>query len=281
MCADPYAALERQRQREAAHRRRQESQREDLRFAARTLIPDHGCSVTLAQLAVQARLSRHTARGLYHSATDLAVDLVCHAWRALIEAAAPAPGMTPETFCACLIGALRADPAAHRVWGAIQCGLPPRHQQTLAEAEAFLWLAIGEALREICPALPAAGSKQLGGRILALARHAAHDPAAGPPEAEAPLLAAILPPLPAAAPAAPAEPATTAAASPPRAIRAEASGCPSRLPQPPAAAGGLPRPPAAAGGLPRPPAAAGVAGPAPAAWALPRPHGPDPPARAA
>ena len=193
MDTDPYAAYERQRQREAAHRRRQESRREDLRYAARVLIPDHGLCITLGQLAVQAGLSRHATARLYATVADLAVDLVCRTWRALIETTAPTADSTPEDFLARLIQALRDDTPAHRVWQAIQCGLPPRHRQTMAEAEAFLALAIGEGLREICPAIPRDASAALGDRVLTLARHAAYAAAAPDPRAEAAVIADLLP----------------------------------------------------------------------------------------
>jgi hypothetical protein len=256
MTTDPYAAFERQRQREAAHRRRQQSQREDLREAARLLIPDHGMSVTLAQLAVQARISRHVAAGLVLGVADLAVDLVCRAWHAMIEATAPTPGATPEHFLARLIECLRAEAPAHRVWQAIHCGLPPRHQESLAAAEALLDLATGEGLRELCPDLPG-HSATLGGRVLALARHAAYHPARPDSRAEAAVIAALLPLLAAQPAAAPAPPA--AHASPPEPTECHHPARPGRSPATP------------------PPAAT----PPPPAWAIPRPRGQDPPARAA
>jgi len=193
MTTDPHAAQERQRQREAAHQRRQESRREALRHAARVLIPDHGLCITLGELAAQAGLSRSVAVGLYAKVADVAVDLVCHTWRALIETTAPTQDTTVEDFLARLIQALRADTAAHRVWQAIQCGLPPRHRETMAEAEAFLALAMGEALREICPAIQADASAEIGDRILNLARHAAYAASAPDPRAEAALIADLLP----------------------------------------------------------------------------------------
>ncbi len=263
MSTDPHAAFERQRQLQAAYRRRQNSQREDLREAARLLIPDHGMAVTLAQLAVQAGLSRRVAAGLVLGVADLAVDLVCRAWHALIEATAPTPGATPTDFLVRLIECLRADAPAHRVWQAIQCGLPPRHRDTIAAGESLLNLAIAEGLRDICPALPAA-SATLGGRVLALARNAAYDPAQPDSRAEAAVIASLLPqlaarpdaaPAPSPVPLRPAEP--TSLAAPP---------CPAR--------------PAAMPSLPAAPA------PPPPAWSIPQPRGPhpraqDPPARAA
>jgi hypothetical protein len=193
MDTDPEAAYERRRQREAAHQRRQESRRDDLRHAASVLIPDQGLSVTLTQLAAQARVSRGVAVGLYPSVAALAVDLVCRTWRVLIETTAPTQETTPEDFIARLVEALRAGKAAHRVWQAIQCGLQPHLQRTLAEAEAFLAMAIGEALREIRPSIPREAAIELGDRVLSLARHAAYAASAPDPRAEAALIADILP----------------------------------------------------------------------------------------
>jgi hypothetical protein len=193
MDTDPEAAYERRRQREAAHQRRQESRRDDLRHAASVLIPDQGLSVTLTQLAAQARVSRGVAVGLYPSVASVAVDLVCRTWRKLIETTAPTPETTPEDLLARLIEALRAGKAAHRVWQAIQCGLQPHLQRTLAEAEAFLALCIGEALREICPAIPREAATEVGDRVLSLARHAAYAASAPDPRAEAVLIADLLP----------------------------------------------------------------------------------------
>ncbi len=138
MNTDPEAAYERQQQREAARRRREESRRDDLRYAASRMIPDHGLAITLGQIASLARVSRQVAAALYPSVADLAVDVVCRAWRALIETTAPTPDMTTEDFLARLIQALRADTAAHRVWQTIHGGLQSRTQQTMVEAEAFL-----------------------------------------------------------------------------------------------------------------------------------------------
>jgi hypothetical protein len=193
MDTDPDAAYERRRQREAAHQRRQESRRDDLRHAASVLIPDQGLSVTLTQLAAQARVSRGVAVGLYPSVAALAVDLVCRTWRALIETTAPTQETTPEDFIARLVEALRAGKAAHLVWQAIQCGLQPHLQRTLTEAEAFLAMAIGEALREIRPSIPRETAIELGDRVLSLARHAAYAASAPDPRAEAALIADILP----------------------------------------------------------------------------------------
>ncbi len=193
MSTDPEAACERQQQREAARRRREESRRDDLRHAASRMIPDHGLSVTLGQIAALARVSRQIARGLYPSVADLAVELVCRAWHALIETTAPTPGITTEDFLARLIQALRADRTAHQVWQTIQCGLQPRNQQTLADAEAFLAMAIGQALREIRPDLPHNAAAEVGHRVLSLARHSAYAKSAPDPRAEAVLIADLLP----------------------------------------------------------------------------------------
>jgi hypothetical protein len=195
MDADPEAAYERRRQREAAHQRRQESRREDLRHAAGVLIPDQGLSVTLTQLAAQARVSRGVAAGLYPSVAAVAVDLVCRTWRALIESTAPTPETKPEDFIARLIEALRAGKAAHRVWQAMHCGLQPSLHKTLAHAEAFLALAIGEGLREISPCIPREAATEIGDRVLSLARHAAYAASAPDPRVEAALIADLLPRL--------------------------------------------------------------------------------------
>ncbi len=271
MCADPYAAEQRQRQRQAALQRRQQSQREDLRHAACTLIPDHGLSVSLGQLAAQVGLSRHAAAGLYPGVADLAVDLVCRSFRALIETTAPRPGDTPENVCARLIQALRTEAAAQRVWQAIHCGLPPRHRETLAHEETFLAFAMGEALREIRPA-PVEASAEIGGQVLALARHAA-DAAARDLQAEAARIAAILPllaPAPEAAPPALESPAQPDV-SPPRERTRPAAPAPAAVPRPPA-------PPALGQpALPRLP----ILPAQPPPWAMPARHGRDPPARAA
>ncbi len=193
MNTDPEAAYERQQQREAARRRREESRRDDLRYVASKMIPDHGLSVTLGQIAAVARVSRQVAAGLYPSVAELAVELVCRAWRALIETTAPMPGMTTEDFLACLIQALRADTAAHRVWQAIHCGLPSRNHRTLADAEVFLVRAIGQALLEIRPDIPPAVATEVGDRVLLLARHAAYAASVPDPRVEAALIADLLP----------------------------------------------------------------------------------------
>jgi hypothetical protein len=193
MDTDPEAAYERRRQREAAHQRRQESRRDDLRHAASVLIPDQGLSVTLTQLAAQARVSRGVAVGLYPSVAAVAVDLVCSTWRKLIETTAPTQETTPEDFLTRLIRTLRADKAAHLVWQAIHCGLQPHLQRTLAHADSFLAMAIGQAVREICPAIPAEAATELGDRVLSLARHAAYAASAPDPRAEAALIAELLP----------------------------------------------------------------------------------------
>jgi hypothetical protein len=193
MNTDPEAAYERQQHREAARRRREESRRDDLRYVASQMIPDHGLAVTLGQIAAVARVSRQVAVGLYPSVAELAVELVCRAWRALIETTAPTPDMTTEDFLARLIQALRADTAAHHVWQAIHCGLPPRNHRTLAEAEVFLVRAIGQALREIRPDIPADAATEVADRVLSLARHAAYAASAPDPRAEAALIADLLP----------------------------------------------------------------------------------------
>jgi hypothetical protein len=193
MNPDLGAACERQAQREAARRRREESRRDDLRYAASRMIPDHGLAVTLGQIAALARVSRQIARGLYPSVADLAVELVCRAWNTLIEATAPTPDMTTEDFLTRLIQALRADKAAHQVWQTIHGGLQPRNQQTLADAEAFLTMAIGGALREIRPDIPHEVAAEVGDRVLSLARHAAYAASAPDPRAEAALIADLLP----------------------------------------------------------------------------------------
>jgi hypothetical protein len=229
MDTDPEAAYERRHQREAAHQRRQESRRDDLRHAASVLIPDQGLSVTLTQLAAQARVSRGVAVGLYPSVASVAVDLVCRTWRKLIETTAPTPETTPEDFLARLIEALRAGKAAHRVWQAIQCGLQPHLQRTLAEAEAFLALCIGEALREICPSIPREAATEVGDRVLSLARHAAYAASAPDPRAEAALIADLLPRV---------YTASAAVAAPIKAPRAEIPSA--EVPAPPAWT--LPRP---------------------------------------
>jgi hypothetical protein len=193
MDTDPEAAYERRRKREAAQQRRQESRRDDLRHAASVLIPDYGLSLTLTQLAAQARVSRGVAVGLYPSVAHVAVDLVCRTWRKLIETTAPTPETTAEDFLTRLIEALRAGKDAHRVWQAIHCGLQARLHQTLAEAEAFLSLCIGDSLREICPAIPREAAAEVGDRVLSLARHAAYAASAPYPRAEAALIAELLP----------------------------------------------------------------------------------------
>jgi hypothetical protein len=193
MKTDPEAAYERQQHRDAARRRREESRRDDLRYVASQMIPDHGLSVTLGQIAAVARVSRQVAAGLYPSVAELAVELVCRAWRALIEKTAPTPDMTTEDFLARLIQALRADTAAHRVWQAIHCGLPPRNHRTLAEAEVFLVRAIGQALLEIRPDIPADAATAVADRVLSLARHSAYAASAPDPRAEAALIADLLP----------------------------------------------------------------------------------------
>jgi hypothetical protein len=245
MDTDPEAAYERRRQREAAHERRQESRRDDLRHAASLMIPDRGLSVTFVQLAALARVSRGVAVGLYASVADVAVDLVCSTWRKLIETTAPTPETTPKDFLARLIEALRAGKAAHRVWQAIHCGLPPRLHQTMIEAEAFLALCIGDSLREICPAIPREAATEVGDRILSLARHSAYAASAPDPRAEAALIAELLPCF-YTQPAAVAEAVTAPTAAP-------------RAQIPPAEV------------------------PAPPAWTLPRPlpNGHDPPCRVA
>jgi len=193
METDPEAAYERQQQREAARRRREESRRDALRHAASRMIPDHGLAVTLGQIATLAGLSRQVAAGLYPSVADVAVDLVCRAWRALIETTAPTPDMTTEDFLTRLIQVLRADTAAHRVWQTIHSGLQSRTQQTLMEAEAFLAMAIGQALREIRPDIPNHTAAEVGDRVLSLARHSAYAAYARDPRAEAALIADLLP----------------------------------------------------------------------------------------
>jgi hypothetical protein len=246
MNPDPEAAYERRQHREAARRRRDESRREDLCYAASRMIPDHGLSVRLGQIAVVAGLSRRVATGLYASVADLAVDVVCRAWRALIETTAPTPDMTTEDFLARLIQALRADKVAHQVWQTIQCGLLSRNRRTMDDAEAFLAMAIGQALREIRPDLPHHAATQVGDRVLSLARHAAYAASAPDPRAEAALIADLLPRF------------YTASAEPVAAV-AEA----------------VAAPPIAAPRAEIPPAEV----PAPPAWTLPRPlpHGHDPP----
>jgi hypothetical protein len=193
MNPDPEAASERRRHREAAHERRQESRREDLRQAAGMLMPDRGLSVTFGQLAAQARLSRGVAVGLYPSVADVAVDLVCRAWRAMIETIAPTATTTTEDFLARLIEALRAGKAAHRVWQTIHCGLLPGQRRAMAEAEASLAMAIGGALREIRKDMPREAATEVGDRILSLARHSAYAASASDPRAEAALIADLLP----------------------------------------------------------------------------------------
>jgi hypothetical protein len=193
MKTDPEAAYERQQHRERLRRRREESRRQDLCHAASRMIPDHGLAITLGQIACLARVSRLVAAALYPSVADLAVDVVCRAWRALIEITAPTPDMTTEDFLARLIHALRADTATHRVWQTIHSGLQSRTQRTMAEAEAFLTMCIGQALREIRPDIPAAATTEVGDRVLSLARHAAYAPSAPDPRAEAALIAALLP----------------------------------------------------------------------------------------
>ncbi len=98
MDTGPEAAYQRQQQREAIQRRRQESRRDDLRHAASRMIPDHGLSVTLGQLAALAGLSRTIARGLFPTVADVAVDLVCRTWRKLIETTAPRPKARRRIF---------------------------------------------------------------------------------------------------------------------------------------------------------------------------------------
>jgi AcrR family transcriptional regulator len=193
MDTDPEAAYERRRQREAAQQRRQESRRDDLRHAASVLIADRGLSVTFTQLAAKAGVSRAAAVGLYASVADVAVDLVCSTWRKLIETTAPTPETTPEDFLARLIQTLRAGKAAHLVWQAIHCGLLPSQRETLAYAEAFLAMAIGQALREICAEIPHEAATELGERVLSLARHAAYAASAPDPRAEAALISDLLP----------------------------------------------------------------------------------------
>jgi len=192
MDRDPEAAYERQQKREATRRRREESRRADLRYAASRMIPDHGLAVTLGQIAALARVSRQVATGLYPSVADLAVDVVCRAWRALIEATAPEPDTTLEDFLARLIEALRADKATHRVWQTIHSGLQSRTHQTLMEAEAFLTRCIGQALREIRPDIPHDAAAEVADRVLSLARHAAYAASAPDPRAEAALIADLL-----------------------------------------------------------------------------------------
>jgi AcrR family transcriptional regulator len=193
MSTDPEAAYERQQRREAARRRREESRRDDLRYAASRMIPDHGLAVTLGQIAALARVSRQVATGLYPSVADLAVDLVCRAWRALIEVTAPTPDTTLEDFLARLIEALRADHATHRVWQTIHSGLQSRNHRTMADAEAFLTRCIGQALREIRPDIPHHAATAVGDRVLSLVRHAAYAASAPDPRAEAALIADLLP----------------------------------------------------------------------------------------
>jgi hypothetical protein len=193
MNRNPDAADERRRHREAAHERRQESRRDQLRHAVSVLMPDRGLSVTFGQLAAQARLSRGVAVGLYPSVADVAVDLVCSTWRALIETIAPTATTTTEAFLARLIEALRAGTAAHRVWQTVHCGLLPGQRRTMAEAEASLAMAIGEALREIRKDIPRDAATEVGDRILSLARHSAYAASAPDPRAEAALIADLLP----------------------------------------------------------------------------------------
>jgi AcrR family transcriptional regulator len=193
METDPEAAYERQQQRERIRRRREESRRDDLRYAASQMIPDHGLAITLGQIATLARVSRQVATALYPSVADLAVELVCRAWRALIETTAPTPEMTTEDFLARLIQALRADHATHRVWQTIHSGLLPRTRRTMDEAEAFLAMAIGQALREIRPDIPHDAAAEVGDRVLSLARHAAYAASAPDPHVEAALIADLLP----------------------------------------------------------------------------------------
>jgi len=195
MNPDPEAAYERRRQREARHERRQESRRQDLCYAASRMIPDHGLALTLGQIAAVARLSRGVAMGLYPSVADLAVDLVCRAWRALIETTAPKPDMTTEDFLARLIQALRADQAAHCVWQTIRSGLQSRNRKTMIEAEAFLTRCIGQALQEIRKDIPIDAAAEVADRVLCLARHAAYAASAPDPRAEAALIAKLLPRL--------------------------------------------------------------------------------------
>jgi len=193
MSPDPEAAYERRQQREAARRRREESRRDDLRHAASQMIPDHGLAITLGQIGALARVSRQVATALYPSVAELAVELVCRAWRALIETTAPTPDMTTEDFLARLIQALRANQDAHRVWQTIHSGLQRRNRLTLADAETFLAMAIGEALREIRPDIPQHAATEVGDRVLSLARHSAYAKSAPDPRAEAALIAALLP----------------------------------------------------------------------------------------
>jgi hypothetical protein len=231
MSTDPQAAYERQQQRERLRRRREESRREDLCHAASRMIPDHGLAVRLGQIAVVAGLSRQVATGLYASVADLAVDVVCRAWRALIETTAPTPDMTTQDFLTRLIQALRADKAAHQVWQTIQCGLLPRNRRTMDDAEAFLAMAIGQALREIRPDLPHHAATEVGDRVLSLARHAAYAASAPDPRAEAALIADLLPRFYTASDEATA-PAEAVAALPIAAPRAEIP--PAEVPAPPA-----------------------------------------------
>jgi hypothetical protein len=221
MDKDPEAAYERRQHRGAARRRREESRREDLCHAASQMIPDHGLSVRLGQIAVVARVSRQVATSLYASVADLAVDVVCRAWRALIETTAPTPDMTTEDFLVRLIQTLRADTNAHRVWQTIQCGLQSRNRRTMDHAEAFLAMAIGQALREIRKDIPHDVATEVGDRVLSLARHAAYAASAPDPRAEAALIADLLPRFYTASPEAVAAVAEDVAAPPIAAPRAD------------------------------------------------------------
>jgi hypothetical protein len=107
----------------------------------------------------------------------------------------------------------------------------------MEDAEAFLAMAIGQALREIRPDLPHHAATEVGDRVLSLARHAAYAASAPDPRAEAALIADLLPRFYTASAEATA-PAEAVAAPPIAAPRAEIP--PAEVPAPPAWT--LPRP---------------------------------------
>jgi hypothetical protein len=231
MCADPETALARHHQRQAAHRRRQNSQRDDLFAAARVLIPEHGLAIALGRIAVFAGLSRHAAQGLFNATTDLATALVRLAFLALIETVAAPEAATAEHFVARLIVAIRADAPAHRIHQALACGAAAWQRETIAAAEHLLVLTIAECLTAVCPDLPAEAG--LARRVLALARQAALAPDAPDAQAEAAVIAGMLAASlarPAAAAvdanAAPVPPAPPATAVRPTQRLAPGTGCP-------------------------------------------------------
>lgn len=139
----PYAA--RWQRRQAALRRLRDSQRQDLRDAARELLTQHGLQgVSVGRLGMHAGMPPTTAQKLYPSVSDVALDLVVRALRALGEAVGEPAGLEP--LVAGLIAAMAADAPAHRIHQATCCGFIGWHRDRLATAEALLTAIVADAL---------------------------------------------------------------------------------------------------------------------------------------